>query len=54
MYLLERVPSWTDRNQHDPGLTLLELLGWLAGGLLFALGLYAYLKRRDGRWRWPP
>lgn len=23
------VPEWTDENYHDPGITLLELLGWL-------------------------
>jgi hypothetical protein len=42
--------DWTDQNQHDPGVTLLDLLTWLAGGLLFALGLYAYLRPP---WRWP-
>ncbi|MGI9113127.1 MAG: hypothetical protein ACR2GT_13190 [Gaiellaceae bacterium] len=48
--------DWTDRNEHDPGVTLLELLVWLAGALSLALGLYVYFKRRDSRSRvgWPP
>src|SRR5690242_7996365 len=24
------VPAWTDYNAHDPGITLMELLAWLA------------------------
>ena len=43
------MPDWTNENQHDPGVTLLDLTTWLSGALLFALGLYAYL-RRPGRW----
>lgn len=43
--------AWTDGNQHDPGVTLLELFAWFAGALSLALALYAYRKRR---WRWPP
>jgi LPXTG-motif cell wall-anchored protein len=43
------MPDWTDQNQHDPGVTALELLAWLAAGLLSALGLYAYLRRRRDR-----
>jgi hypothetical protein len=23
-------PEWTDHNAHDPGITLMELLAWLA------------------------
>jgi hypothetical protein len=49
--MMTDVPGWTDRNQHDPGVTLLELLAWLAGALLFTLGLYAYLTRRGHRRR---
>ena len=41
--------GWTDGNQHDPGVTLLELLGWVAGALAFGLGVYAYLRYRDSR-----
>ena len=36
-------PEWTDRNDHDPGVTMLELFGWtreaLAFGVALALGL---------------
>jgi hypothetical protein len=45
------VPDWTDDNSHDPGPAILELIGWLAGVLLFALGLSAYLRRREQRRR---
>ena len=31
-----KVPDWTDQNQHDPGVTVLDLMTWLGGGLLFA------------------
>jgi hypothetical protein len=45
------VPDWTEGNQHDPGSALLELAGWLAGVLVFALAAYAYLKRKRRRRR---
>jgi hypothetical protein len=45
------VASWTDRNQRDPGVTLVQLLAWVAGALAFLLGVYAFLKRRDVRRR---
>jgi hypothetical protein len=31
-----RSPSWSDANEHDPGITLVALLAWLAVGLLLA------------------
>jgi hypothetical protein len=31
-------PPWTDHNENDPGLTLLELLSWTADGLLYRAG----------------
>jgi hypothetical protein len=40
------VPDWTDHNVHDPGVTMLELLAWSVAALSFALGVYAYLRRR--------
>jgi hypothetical protein len=33
------LPEWTDENRHDPGITLLELLAFVAAGLLFGLWL---------------
>ena len=44
------MPDWTDHNVHDPGVTLLDLMTWLGGGLLVGLGVYAYLRRPR---RWP-
>ncbi|BBU33473.1 putative baseplate assembly protein (plasmid) [Burkholderia sp. THE68] len=38
-------PDWTDYNAHDPGITLLELLAWVAEAQLYALGC----DRRDER-----
>jgi hypothetical protein len=40
------LPAWTDENTHDPGVTVLELLAWSAAGLLAALGVYAYFRKR--------
>jgi MYXO-CTERM domain-containing protein len=34
--------SWTDESEHDPGITLLELLAWVVVGLAF----FAYRRRR--------
>jgi hypothetical protein len=45
------VPDWTEDNSHDPGLAVLELFAWLAGALLFALGLHLYVRRREQRRR---
>ena len=39
------MPDWTERNQHDPGISLVELAGWIAAGL----GLYVALGRRRKR-----
>lgn len=38
-------PSWTDHNAHDPGITLMELLAWVAEAQLYAVGH----TRRDER-----
>ena len=43
--LPEHAPSWTDHNVHDPGITLLELLAWVADQQIYALGR----ERRDER-----
>jgi hypothetical protein len=39
-------PDWTDRNDSDPGITLLQVLPWLAAGLLFTAGAVAARRRR--------
>src|ERR1041385_1081600 len=38
-------PEWTDHNAHDPGITLLELLAWVAEAQLYSLSHV----RRDER-----
>jgi len=38
-------PDWTDYNAHDPGITLMELLAWVAEAQLYSLGRM----RRDER-----
>src|SRR5262245_40492957 len=38
-------PEWTDHNAHDPGITLMELLAWVAEAQLYALSRL----RRDER-----
>jgi predicted phage baseplate assembly protein len=39
-------PDWTDHNAHDPGITLMELLAWVAEAQLYSL---ARRPRRDER-----
>lgn len=39
-------PEWTDHNVHDPGITLIELLAWVAEAQLYSLGRRP---RRDER-----
>ncbi|HEY6643730.1 hypothetical protein [Povalibacter sp.] len=34
--MLEHVPDWTDSNDHDPGITLLNLFTWLTDALPYA------------------
>jgi phage tail sheath protein FI len=36
--LLGEHPSWTDHNEHDPGITMLELLAWLSEMLAYRMG----------------
>jgi hypothetical protein len=31
-------PQWTDYNYHDPGITLIELLAWIADSQIYSLG----------------
>jgi len=38
-------PAWTDHNAHDPGITLMELLAWVAESQLYSLSRL----RRDER-----
>lgn len=38
-------PEWTDHNAHDPGITLMELLAWVAEAQLYAVSRM----RRDER-----
>jgi predicted phage baseplate assembly protein len=44
--LPELAPEWTDHNAHDPGITLMELLAWVAEAQLYSL---ARRPRRDER-----
>ncbi len=39
-------PEWTDHNAHDPGITLIELLAWVAEAQLYSL---SRRPRRDER-----
>ena len=39
-------PEWTDHNAHDPGITLLELIAWLAEQDLFELNQITDRQRR--------
>ncbi|HJQ36746.1 MAG TPA: putative baseplate assembly protein [Thermoanaerobaculia bacterium] len=39
-------PEWTDHNAHDPGITLMELLAWVAEAQLYSL---SRRPRRDER-----
>ena len=41
--------SWTDFNAHDPGISLLELLAWLAIALFLGWRLLTELRRRPRR-----
>ena len=43
--LPSRAPDWTDYNAHDPGITLMELLAWVAEAQLYAISR----TRRDER-----
>jgi hypothetical protein len=38
-------PGWTDVNTHDPGISVLELLAWLALGLLLGRLVAAWRSR---------
>lgn len=38
--------DWTDRTGCDPGITILQVLPWLAAGLLVAAGVVAARRRR--------
>ena len=38
-------PAWTDYNAHDPGITLIELLAWVAEAQIYSLSK----SRRDER-----
>jgi predicted phage baseplate assembly protein len=37
-------PEWTDHNAHDPGITLMELLAWVAEAQLYSL---SHLRRDE-------
>lgn len=43
--LPSRAPEWTDYNAHDPGITLMELLAWVAEAQLYSISR----TRRDER-----
>ena len=42
-----RAPAWTDSNDFDPGVTLLEVLVFLGFALLFALALRRWRTSRS-------
>ena len=45
--IIERTqPGWTRFNHTDPGITLIELLAWVAEGLLFRSGGYSERRRK--------
>lgn len=44
-HLPSLAPEWTDHNAHDPGITLMELLAWVAEAQLYSLSRL----RRDER-----
>jgi hypothetical protein len=39
-------PSWTDFNESDPGITLLQLFDFLADGLAYLTGTHGSSRRR--------
>jgi hypothetical protein len=39
-------PAWTDRNDHDPGVTLLEVLAYTLGALAFVAVSAALVRSR--------
>ena len=43
--LPELAPEWTDHNAHDPGITLMELMAWVAEAQMYSLSRL----RRDER-----
>lgn len=43
--LTRLAPAWTDHNVHDPGITLIELLAWVAEAQIYSLSR----SRRDER-----
>jgi len=36
--LVRNIPGWTDKSASDPGITLVELLAWIADGLTYRVG----------------
>ena len=44
-----RTPEWTDGNESDPGLTLLQLFAFLAVALFFGFALQRWRTSRSGR-----
>ena len=44
-----RTPDWTELNDSDPGITLVQLFAFLALAVLFALVLQRWRTSRTGR-----
>jgi hypothetical protein len=42
-------PDWTDENEHDPGITLVELLAFTAEALLVVVVIHQWRSRRCRR-----
>src|SRR5712671_2817855 len=40
-------PEWTDHNAHDPGITIVELLSWIAEMDIYALNRVTAADRRN-------
>jgi hypothetical protein len=41
--------DWWGESEHDPGITLVEVLAWLAAGIV----VWRRLERRRPPWVWP-
>jgi len=39
-------PPWTDPNERDPGITLVQVFGWVGAFALFSLGVALARRRR--------
>ena len=47
--LASHAPGWTNHNEADPGVTILEVMAWLAEGLVYRGRIEAVHQRRSAR-----